>query len=100
MARATEKVVAPRPFLTFPIAGLIVGGLAVAFAQLTDQPAQEVLFSGQDQLPGLISSAGNWTLGALALLVAFKGVAWAISLGELPRRPDLPGHVSSARPRA
>ena len=63
------------------------------FAQLTDQPAQEVLFSGQDQLPGLISVAGNWTLGALALLVAFKGLAWAISLAELPRRPDVPRDV-------
>ena len=89
-ARATEKVVAPRPFITFPIAGLIVGGLAVAFAQLTDQPAQEVLFSGQDQLPGLISSAGNWTLGALALLVAFKGVAWAISLASFRGGPTFP----------
>ncbi len=90
MARATEKVVAPRPFLTFPIAGLIVGALAVVFAQLTDQPAQEVLFSGQDQLPGLISSAGNWSLGALALLVAFKGVAWAISLASFRGGPTFP----------
>ncbi len=90
MARSTEKVVAPRPFVMFPIAGLIVGALAVVFAQLTDQPAQEVLFSGQDQLPGLISSAGNWTLGALALLVAFKGVAWAISLGSFRGGPTFP----------
>src|SRR5262249_34868952 len=50
----------------------------------------EVLFSGQDQLSGLISQAPTWSLGALALLIVFKGIAYAISLGSFRGGPTFP----------
>jgi H+/Cl- antiporter ClcA len=90
VARGTERVVNLRPFITLPAAGLVVAGLAIAFFELTDKGVGEVLFSGQDQLPGLITAAGTWSLGALALLLAFKGLAWAISLASFRGGPTFP----------
>ncbi len=70
--------------------GLIVSGLAIAFAQATGKGFQEVLFSGQDALPGLVSGAGKWSLSALALLLVFKGLGYAISFGGFRGGPTFP----------
>ena len=40
-----------------PLAGLVVAALAILFAETTTHGADQVLFSGQEQLPGLVSSA-------------------------------------------
>ena len=90
LARAAEPIVTPRLFLALPLGGLVVGALAVTFAQVTDKPSDEVLFSGQDQLPGLVSAAGSWGLGALGLLVLLKGLAWAVSLACFRGGPTFP----------
>ena len=50
----------------------------------------EVLFSGQDQLPGLVSQAGTWSLAALAWLIVFKGLAYSLSLGSFRGGPVFP----------
>jgi H+/Cl- antiporter ClcA len=89
-ARRTVPIVTPRPFLALPAAGLVVAALAIAFEQATDKNESEVLFSGQEQLPGLLSGAATWSLGALALLIAFKGLAWAISLASFRGGPTFP----------
>jgi H+/Cl- antiporter ClcA len=87
---STERIVAPRPFLLLPIAGLIVAGLAIAFHQTTGKGVDEVLFSGQDALPGLVAHAGTWSLSALALLIVFKGLAYSLSLGSFRGGPTFP----------
>jgi chloride channel protein, CIC family len=87
---AAHSIVKPRLFLALPLAGLAVSGLAIAFSQASDKGVEEVLFSGQDQLPGLISNAGAWSLSALALLLVFKGIAYAISLGSFRGGPTFP----------
>jgi H+/Cl- antiporter ClcA len=89
-AAAVERVVTPRPFIALPLAGLVVAGLAIAFSEWTGQGQENVLFSGQDQLPGLVEGASGWALGALALLIAFKGLAWAISLASFRGGPTFP----------
>ena len=54
----THQFVSRRRMLVLlPAIGLIIGGLAIAFAQITGKGVDEVLFSGQDQLPGLIGQA-------------------------------------------
>ena len=73
-----------------PAIGLIIGGLAIAFSQITGKSVDEVLFSGQDQLPGLISQAGTWSLAALAWVIVFKGLAYALSLGSFRGGPVFP----------
>jgi H+/Cl- antiporter ClcA len=60
------------------------------FAEITDKLPDEVLFSGQDQVSGLITSAGSWSLGALALLIVLKGIGYAISLAGFRGGPTFP----------
>jgi H+/Cl- antiporter ClcA len=73
-----------------PVAGLAVGGLAVAFAAGTTHGSSEVLFSGQSALGGLVQQAAGWTVGALALLIVCKGLAYAISLSGFRGGPIFP----------
>jgi H+/Cl- antiporter ClcA len=87
---STERFVTRQPFVLLPVGGLIVAGLAIVFSQASDKGVNEVLFSGQDALPGLISGAATWSLSALALLIVFKGFAYAISLGAFRGGPTFP----------
>jgi H+/Cl- antiporter ClcA len=86
----TQRVVKSRQLVLLPICGLVVSGLAIAFSQATGKGTSEVLFSGQDALPGLISGAGTWSLSALALLIVFKGIGYSISLGSFRGGPTFP----------
>jgi H+/Cl- antiporter ClcA len=79
-----------RPYVLVPAAGLVVAALAIVFEATTTHGAQEVLFSGQDQLPGLVADAGGWSLGALAMVMVCKGLAWAVSLGSFRGGPTFP----------
>ena len=90
LAREVQRVVTPRPFLLLPLSGIAISGLAIAFSEASGKNPDQVLFSGQDALPGLISQAGTWSLSALALLIAFKGLAWSISLAGFRGGPTFP----------
>jgi H+/Cl- antiporter ClcA len=83
-------LVTSRQFLLLPVAGLVVAGLAIAFSEATDKSIDNVLFSGQEALPSLVSGAGMWSLSALALLIAFKGIAYAVSLASFRGGPVFP----------
>jgi H+/Cl- antiporter ClcA len=89
-ARRVERAVTPRPFLALPAAGLVVGALAIAFAKATGESESGVLFSGQEQLSGLLGGAGTWSFGVLVLLLICKGLAWAISLASFRGGPTFP----------
>ena len=69
------KVVPRNPFVWVPVAGLVVAGLAILFEHTTVHGAEEVLFSGQDQLPGLVDNPGAWSVGALLMVMLCKGLA-------------------------
>jgi H+/Cl- antiporter ClcA len=86
----THRIVTPRLFVLLPLAGLVVAGLGIAFSQITDKSVNEVLFSGQDQLPGLVAQAGTYSLGTLALLIVCKGIAYSLSLGSFRGGPTFP----------
>jgi chloride channel protein, CIC family len=68
----------PRPGLTLVAAGAAVGVLAVAFRAIADRPVDLVLFSGQAEMPLVVAEGTAWVL---LLLVAAKGLAYAVSLG-------------------
>jgi H+/Cl- antiporter ClcA len=68
----------PRPALALVVAGLLVGALAVAFRAAADRPVDLVLFSGQEALPAIVAEG---SASVLLLLVAAKGLAYALSLG-------------------
>ena len=90
LAVALRARVAPRMLVTMPILGLLIGGLAIAFSEATDHPASDVLFSGQDQLPDVVSNAAGWSVGALLLLMLCKSLAYAISLSSFRGGPVFP----------
>ena len=76
--------------LLLPLIGLIIAGLAIGFSQITGKSDNQVLFSGQDQLPGLVSNASTWSVAALAWLLVFKGIAYGLSLGSFRGGPTFP----------
>jgi H+/Cl- antiporter ClcA len=79
-----------RLLLLTPVAGLVVAGLAILFAQTTDHPTSDVLFSGQNQMGPLISTAGAYSLGAMLLLIACKSLAYGVSLSSFRGGPVFP----------
>jgi len=78
------------PYLVLPVVGIVVALLAIGFHEATGHAIEEVLFSGQDALPGLTSGAAGWSISALLLLLLFKGLAWGISLGSFRGGPTFP----------
>jgi H+/Cl- antiporter ClcA len=90
IARGTHRLAVARPFAVIPIAGVAVAGLAIAFSQTADKDVTEALFSGETNLGALVADPAAWSLSALALLVAFKGLAYGISLGSFRGGPVFP----------
>jgi H+/Cl- antiporter ClcA len=90
IARATLRFARSKPFLVLPAIGLAVSGLAIAFSQAADKSVNGVLFSGETSLGPLVANPGAWSLSALALLIAFKGLAYGISLGSFRGGPTFP----------
>ena len=78
---------------------MLVAGLGIAFSQTTDHGVDQALFSGQDALGPLVANPGAWSLSALALLIAFKGLAYGVSLGTFRGGPTFPA-MFLARPAA
>jgi H+/Cl- antiporter ClcA len=79
-----------RLLVATPAIGLAVAGLAIGYAQLTGHDVTDVLFSGQDQLPGLVSAGAGYTVGALLLLLLCKSLAYAGSLIAFRGGPTFP----------
>jgi H+/Cl- antiporter ClcA len=79
-----------RTLLLLPLAGLVVGGLAVLYAEVTGKPSTDVLFSGQSALPPLVEHASSYAVGALLLVMVCKGLAYGVSLGSFRGGPVFP----------
>lgn len=90
IGREVASRVKANPFVVIPACAVAIALLAIAFARVTDQPFEAVLFSGQEAMDPLVSQAGTLALGTLALLLVFKGLAWAISLGSARGGPTFP----------
>ena len=90
IGRYVQPFVMRAPYTWIPIAGLVVAILAIIFTQLTDKGTNQVLFSGQDAVGPLTSNPGAWSIGALAALLVFKGLAWGVSLGSFRGGPTFP----------
>lgn len=90
LALRLKRLVDQRIVLLTVAAGLAVACLAIAFAQITDEPSEAVLFSGQEAFGSLFASAGTISVGTLSLLFLFKGLAWSVSLGNFRGGPTFP----------
>jgi H+/Cl- antiporter ClcA len=91
LALRAQPAVARRRVLLTPAAGIATGLLVLIFVEATDRSSSNVLFSGQDQLPGLLEQAADWSVGALVLLLACKGLAYAAALSAFRGGPVFPG---------
>jgi H+/Cl- antiporter ClcA len=76
--------------LAVPLAGVIVAGLAIAYAEGTGKASSDVLFSGQSALPHLVEHSADYTVGALLLLLVCKGLAYGVSLSSFRGGPIFP----------
>ena len=70
--------------------GLLIGLVAMGYQLVSGRTFTEVLFSGQDALPGLVAHAADLSVGAAALLVLGKSVAYGLSLSAFRGGPVFP----------
>jgi H+/Cl- antiporter ClcA len=90
LALALRPHVERRLLLATPLVGVAVGTLAIVYAQASGHNFSEVLFSGQNALGPLISNGASYSVGALVLLVACKGLAYGASLAGFRGGPVFP----------
>ena len=81
IGRKTATMAAPRVMTMTVAAGLLAGASAAVYAIATVHSPQEVALSGQATLGELASDPGHWSGGALVMLLACKGLAYALCLG-------------------
>lgn len=70
--------------------GVIVGVLALLYAESTGGDASEVLYSGQNALGGLLAEDAAYSVGTLLLLITCKALAYALSLSSFRGGPIFP----------
>lgn len=87
--RANAPVRRHRTLVTV-LLGLAVAALAIAYAQGTGRNAAEVLYSGQSAMGPLLAHSASYSVGALALLVVCKALAYSASLGGFRGGPIFP----------
>jgi hypothetical protein len=90
LARFLRGHVERRPVLLTPILGMVVAALAIGYAAGTGKTTADVLFSGQDALPRLVENSTTYSVGALLLLLACKGLAYSASLSGFRGGPTFP----------
>ena len=76
-----------RLLLATPVVALAIAGLAIAYAAATGKGSSDVLFSGQSDLGPFIAHSASYTVGALLLLLACKGLAYGASLSSFRGGP-------------
>ncbi len=70
--------------------GGIIGVTAMTYQLVSGHSFTQVLFSGQDALPGLVEHAADYSVGALVLLAACKMLAYGLSLSAFRGGPVFP----------
>jgi len=90
IGRGVEPRAISKPFVVLPVVGAAVGVLALIFGELSDHGFKNLLFSGQDSIGPIVADQANWSLGALALLLGLKGIAYGLSLGSFRGGPVFP----------
>jgi chloride channel protein, CIC family len=85
-----KRHIESRMLLMTPLAGLVVGVLAAVYVEVTGKGSADVLFSGQSDLPVLLTHGAEYSAAVLVMLVACKGLAYGASLGGFRGGPVFP----------
>ncbi|WP_405009446.1 chloride channel protein [Kitasatospora sp. NBC_01539] len=78
------------------LAGVVVGLIALVYAEGTGNDISEVLYSGQDQLAPLISASTGYSAVTLAVLTACKALAYAVTMSGFRGGPVFPALFAGA----
>ncbi|MCW2804448.1 MAG: Chloride channel core [Propionibacteriaceae bacterium] len=70
--------------------GLLIGLTAMAYQLLTGRSFTQVLFSGENGLPDLVSHAADYPLVVLIVLIVCKAISYVLSLSALRGGPVFP----------
>jgi H+/Cl- antiporter ClcA len=79
-----------RIVLAAPVLGIIVAGLAITYTALTGRAATDVLFSGEASLGPMLQGAAGYSVPALLLLLACKGIGYGLCLAGFRGGPVFP----------
>jgi H+/Cl- antiporter ClcA len=79
-----------RTVLLTAAAGLGVAALAVVYPAATGRDAADVLGSGEEDIGVLLERSAEYSVGALLLLIACKGLAYGLSLPAFRGGPVFP----------
>jgi H+/Cl- antiporter ClcA len=90
LALRLRRRVEERRLLLTVLVGLAVAGLAIGYAEGSGKSATEVLYSGQNAMGPLLGGAATYSVAALLLLVACKGLAYSASLSAFRGGPIFP----------
>ena len=85
-----DRMSSRAPVLLTPVVGLAIAGLAIAFAEGTDESSSLVLFSGQSALGPILDNAASYSVGTLVLLIVCKGLAYSLALSAFRGGPIFP----------
>jgi chloride channel protein, CIC family len=85
-----RPIVEHSPVIMTTAVGLATAGLAIAYALGTNKSASDVLFSGQSALPNLVDNSATFSVGALLVLIACKGLAYTGCLCSFRGGPTFP----------
>jgi H+/Cl- antiporter ClcA len=72
------------------VLGLVTAGLAIGYGQATGRGSSEVLFSGEDALPNLLTSGASYPVRAVLLLIVCKALAYCAALSGFRGGPTFP----------
>ena len=90
VGRRIASLASSRAMVTTVVVGLLAGCCATVYAVVTGHSSAEVALSGQDTLATLATDPGAWSTGALVMLLACKGLAYALCLGVFRGGPVFP----------
>jgi hypothetical protein len=90
IALEVRPYVEQRLLILSPLTGLVIAAMAILYAQVTGHSINDILFSGQNDMPTLVGNAAHYTIGALLLLMLCKGIAYSAALSTFRGGPTFP----------
>jgi H+/Cl- antiporter ClcA len=90
LAVRVRDIIAHRLVPGTVLLGLVIAGCAILYTSTTGHAASDVLFSGQAALPHVVDTQATYSVGALVLLLACKGLAYVAALGGFRGGPTFP----------
>ncbi|MDX2916578.1 MULTISPECIES: chloride channel protein [Streptomyces] len=90
LSLALQERVERRTVVATAVMGLVVGALALVYAETSGKDGSEVLYSGEHELGHLLSAGAEYSVGALVLLIVCKSLAYCASLSCFRGGPVFP----------